>query len=115
MKKTKIEITRNSQWTNKVRGITIIVNGEKIGKIADGETKTFEVDAGEIHLAAKIDWCATKPLVFKATAQEVYRFELGSNLQGAKVFYMAAYYVMFKPSEYLYLKDLELVQSETGK
>jgi hypothetical protein len=110
IKKAKIEITRISQWANKVRGISIIVNGEKIGKIADGETKTFEVDAGEMQLLAKIDWCKTKPLIFMAEAGEMYRFKLGSNLQGAKVFYMAAYYVMFKPSEFLYLKDLELVQ-----
>ena len=110
MSKSIIEIKRVSQWANKIRGIAVFANGQKLGKIGDGETKQFEVSSGDIDLYTQIDWCRTKPIQFRANPGETYRFELGSNLEGHKLFYMSAYYVLFKPSEYLYLKDVDLVQ-----
>ena len=113
MTKSIIEITRASQWANKARSIAVYANSEKLAIIKNGESKTFEIPAGKTELFVKIDWCKTKSIKFEARESETYRFELGSNLEGNKLFYMSAYYLLFKPSEYLYLKDVEFVQENT--
>lgn len=60
----KLIIKRNSEWNNKGRNFRLFVDGEEIGKIANGETREFEVRRGQHTFHAKIDWCQSKKIQF---------------------------------------------------
>ena len=98
-----IEINRTRQYANKARAIAIFVNGKKVGSIKDGETELFNLEEQRNEVFAKIDWCKTKPLEISCKENETVKLELGSSLSGAKML-LAIYYIIFKTSEYLYLK-----------
>ncbi|RYM35409.1 hypothetical protein ERX46_00010 [Brumimicrobium glaciale] len=103
MTKRIVEIKRVKQYANKARAIGIYINNEKVDTIKDGETKSFELDAGENDISTKIDWCKTKPLKIESEENGTIKLELGSNLSGWKLL-LGIYYITFKTSEYLYLK-----------
>ncbi|WP_339875438.1 hypothetical protein [Olleya marilimosa] len=105
MSNSIIEIKRLKQYANKARAIQIYINNKKIDTIKDGETKSFQVDPIQNQVYAKIDWCKTKPLKINTKENTITKLELGSNLSGFKLKF-ALYYVIFKTSEYLYLKKI---------
>lgn len=57
-----IKINRNVELTNKFRSFKIVIDGNVVGKINEGETKSFEVTDGFHKIYAKIDWCRS-PIV----------------------------------------------------
>ncbi|MGM1057466.1 MAG: hypothetical protein ACQEWG_16390 [Bacteroidota bacterium] len=73
---SKIVIKRKSQWANKMRGIGLYLNGEKIGTIDDGETKEFQIEPGLHRLSAKIDWCGSPIEEIKLKQNDVKHVEL---------------------------------------
>lgn len=105
MSNSIIEIKRIKQYANKARAIEIYINNKKIDTIRDGETKSFQVDPIQNEVYAKIDWCKTKPIKINTKENAISKLELGSNLSGFKLLF-AFYYVIFKTSEYLYLKKI---------
>ncbi|MCB0697379.1 MAG: hypothetical protein KDC07_08440 [Chitinophagaceae bacterium] len=52
----ELVINRSSDFINKYKDIKIMVDGNAIGTIADGETKVFTIPAGEHTIRAKMDW-----------------------------------------------------------
>ena len=52
-------INRTSEYINKLRDYGIYVDEQKIGTIADGESKEFTVPAGKHSVYTKIDWCSS--------------------------------------------------------
>lgn len=103
MTKRIIEINRVKQYTNKARAIEIYINNQKVDTIRGGETKSVELNDDENEIYVKIDWCKTKPLKIESIENETIKLELGSNLSGWKLL-LVFYYIIFKTSEYLYLK-----------
>lgn len=57
---SKLIVNRRSEWTNRGRKIGLYLNEEKIGTIKNGETKEFQIEPGNYHLKAKIDWCGSQ-------------------------------------------------------
>jgi len=94
----KIIINRSSEYSNKLRSIGIYLDNKKIGDVADGEFKEFEVEEGEYILRAKIDWCRSNPIDFKINSNETLRF----NLSGRNPF-LALFYITFRKDQYLEL------------
>lgn len=94
----KIIINRSSEFSNKLRSIEIYLNEKKIGDIADGESKEFEVEEGEYRLRAKIDWCRSNFIDLKVNSDETLRF----NLSGRNPF-LALFYITFGKDQYLEL------------
>jgi len=66
----------------------------------NGESLTYDVVQGNHTIAAKIDWCATPPIVFDCQAEA--RFTVRSNLRGLKVLFVLCY--LFMPSKYLVME-----------
>jgi hypothetical protein len=97
----KIIINRSSEYSNNLRSIGIYMNDKKIGDIADGESKEFEVEEGEYRLRAKIDWCRSNPIDVKINHDEILRF----NLSGRNPF-LALYYITFGKDQYLELTPI---------
>ncbi|MGC1471601.1 MAG: hypothetical protein WA775_03325 [Psychroserpens sp.] len=103
MNKREISINRIKQNINRARAIEIYINNKIVGTIRNGETKIFKVDSDITIVYAKIDWCITKPKNINTPENKMIILELGSNLSGWKLL-LAIYYVIFKPSKYLYLR-----------
>lgn len=58
-----IEITRPVTWSDKARAYKLLLDGQEVGRIKEGETLTLETPPGEHRLEARIDWCAAEPLM----------------------------------------------------
>lgn len=84
MKNSNITITRTNQYVNRYRKITIYIDGQLLGKISNGETKTFSVNEGQHNLKAKIDWCTSQPLNIHTSPEITNNIELGSPLKFRK-------------------------------
>jgi len=72
----KLIIKRTSEWNNRMRDIEIYLEEEKIGVIANGEVKAFEIESGEHNLKSKIDWCGSEILTFNLNPNETKTIEL---------------------------------------
>jgi len=59
-----IKIQRTSEYINLMRDYRLFIDGQKIGTIANGKTKEFEITAGQHSIVAKIDWCSSPELTF---------------------------------------------------
>lgn len=104
MERQVIKLTRDSGWTDRIRSYHVVVNGEKVGEIKNGESKNFDIAPGTHEMMIKIDWCSSNLLTFDVKANEDVSFECGSNLKGIKVI-LAFVYVLFMRNKYLWLKQ----------
>ena len=99
-----LKIRRYSAWQDKIRKYKIVLDGNTLGKISDGETLEFQISNGKHELILKIDWCRSQKLTFDKKDDDV-EFECGSNLQGLKIF-LGILYVTLKYNEYISLKQI---------
>jgi hypothetical protein len=72
----QVVITRSSEWNNRRREIGIYVDGEKLGTVANGDTKTFELPSGPHTIKAKIDWCGSREKEFSISDGQKKYFRL---------------------------------------
>jgi hypothetical protein len=99
---TSLVLYRDSGFVDAFRKYAILIDGTKIGSIENGGTKTISLEPGTHTLKLTIDWCSSNVITFDLTTSETARFRCGSNLRGLRVF-CVIFYVLFAPSEYLYL------------
>ena len=59
---SKLIIRRNSEWNNEGRIFWIYIDGEKVEKIADGQTRVFDLEPGKYEVYAKVDWCSSEKM-----------------------------------------------------
>ena len=72
-----ITIQRTSENFNRLRDFRIYIDGEKIGTIADGETKDFIIFSGQHSIVAKIDWCSSPEISFDIKDTDTKTFKVG--------------------------------------
>lgn len=99
-----IRIKRDSGYADRVRAYKIVLDGEVIGKIKNGQTVELDLQPGNHQLHMKIDWCRSNIVDFE-TNGSLIEFECGSNLRGMKLL-LAIVYIIFLPSQYIWLKNL---------
>lgn len=75
---SRITITRRREWNNRFRKVGIYLDGEKIGEIANGETRSFDIHPGLHQLRARIDWCGSRQVEFGITQGERRYFSIES-------------------------------------
>lgn len=83
--------------------IKVVLDGNIIGNIKNGEEKEFDIPEGNHDLFLKIDWCRSNVISLKNNGS-IVGFECGSNLRGWKVF-LVIIYIIFLPNKYLWLKN----------
>ena len=54
---SRIRLTRTSAYVNRIRKFAVYIDGEKVGKIANGSTEDYEIEPGDHEVVVKIDWC----------------------------------------------------------
>ena len=98
-----LTVRRDSGYADSMRAYKLLLDGAEIGKIASGESKSFEVTPGEHTIQAKIDWCSTTPLSFTAENDEA-AFEIFSKLRGFRI--LGAIIAIFMPRDYIGIKKV---------
>jgi hypothetical protein len=73
-----IILNRTNEYVNRLRDYGVYIDGKKVGTIANGEIKEFNVSAGQHSVVTKIDWCSSYPLTFDISDNEVKNFKVGS-------------------------------------
>ena len=55
---------RSDEWINRMRAIKILVDGQQISEVYNGETRTISLPDGTHTLKARIDWCGSRERTF---------------------------------------------------
>ncbi len=69
-------IERTSEYLNRLRNYGVYIDGEKVGTIANGETKEFTVSQGTHTIVTKIDWCSSTTIQFSISDDETKAFKV---------------------------------------
>lgn len=77
-----IKIQRTSEYINLLRDYRLFIDGQKIGTIANGKTKEFEITSGQHSIVAKIDWCSSPELTFDLSDTDTKTVLIGGFKNG---------------------------------
>lgn len=100
----KLKIHRTPSFSTALRRVTIYVDNEEIGKVADQEMKVFEITPGPHEIRAELDWLKSKPIHIVITGEHDERQLL---LNSAKNPMFAWYNMTIGRNHYLELKELK--------
>lgn len=106
----KIRIKRSNEWINGTRQFCVYLDDQKVGTISKGETKDFDIPAGQYKVRAKIDWLGSNYLLCQVSENELKTLTVSNFKYGN--YFIFGYVLPF--SIYLLLKlffetDLNLV------
>ncbi|HTQ26475.1 MAG TPA: hypothetical protein VMI35_00030 [Puia sp.] len=65
--KTKIILSRPSQWMNRARSYSVFIDGSEVGKIRNGSSEEFLVNPGQHEVYCKLAWYSSP--VFALTVE----------------------------------------------
>ena len=54
-----LRLTRKKEFNASLRDYQVFIDNQKIGSIANHETKEFSIAPGRHQIAVKIDWCSS--------------------------------------------------------
>lgn len=72
-----IRIKRTDEYINRMRTYMILIDGQQVGTIANGETKDFTTTAGQHTVTAKIDWCSSPVVLMDMNDHQIESFKVG--------------------------------------
>ncbi len=103
----KINLSRDSGWLDYMVKYCVIINGDIIAKICNGEQKTFSVEPGiiEIQLCYYRFWCSNK-IQYSIHENERLNLKCKCNLRGWKIF-VALFYAIFFPHKWIVLEQVK--------
>lgn len=61
---SKVTIVRGTAYVDRLRAYKVMVDGNEVGRIKNGETQSFPVAAGSHTLQLKIDWASSPDVGF---------------------------------------------------
>ena len=102
-KEMMIKIKRDSGYVDRLRAYKVVVDGNVVGEIKNGQQIELDVSQGKHELFLKIDWCRSNVVEFESDGSSDIEFECGSNLRGLKIL-LSIVYVTFLRSKYIWLK-----------
>lgn len=77
-----IIINRTSEYLNRLRNCDVYIDGKKVDTISNGETKEFNISAGQHSILIKIDWCSSQILLVDINDNETKSFKVGGFKNG---------------------------------
>src|SRR5579864_8594047 len=98
-----LRIKRDSSYADHLRAYSVIVDGNRVGEIKNGETRDFPILPGQHQLRLNIDWCGSNTIDFVASDSDVLEFSSRSNLRGLKLL-AAFWYLLAAPSSWIILE-----------
>lgn len=99
-----IRLKRDSGFADRLRAYKVILDGEEVVKIKNGEHIELNAEPGQHELYLKIDWCESNRIEFELN-EGVIEFECRSNMRGGKFWlpFIELFYITFKRKEYIKL------------
>ena len=76
-----LTIVRESSTVNGTRAYKVVLDGDVVGKVKNGETVEFELPPGQHTLHLKIDWCRSNIIEFN-TVDGNETYTCGGRLEG---------------------------------
>jgi hypothetical protein len=104
MQSSVVKIKRKKNAVDSSRAYEIILDGENVGIIFSTQTISVPVEPGHHSLKMNIDWCSSEEINFSIGSGEEITFECESNIPLQKVL-LAPYYLIFKPNNWILLKQ----------
>jgi hypothetical protein len=99
------KIVRDSGYADLIRFYVIVLDGKRVGKIWDGDTKELTVSPGQHTLSIRIDWCGSETIPFTFEEGSSTIFEVKNNCRGLRVL-SAFWYFIFAHNAYLRLTKI---------
>ncbi len=97
-----IRVKRSTSYPDRIRAYRILVDGQEMVRLNDGQSVELPVISGRHTIVAKIDWCSSPTLNVTIRDGETVNFECGNNLRGLRLF-LGIIYVLFLRDQYLTL------------
>src|SRR4051794_36798961 len=95
-----LRISRDSGYADRIRAYSILLDGEHLCRLRNGETTQLPIAPGQHDIRAKIDWCKTQPIRFAAAAGETVGFRVKSSCRGWRAV-LGLWYVLFDWNSYV--------------
>lgn len=103
-----IVLNRVSTWAHSLRSYDVILDGQKIGTIDNGQTWKLECSPGPHTLALKVDWSKTPEIRILLPAGRDVVFECQSNIYGTSL--PLLFRMIFRP--HISLRKLPAIPGE---
>ncbi len=69
--KTKIIITRKSEWKNRLRAYSVLIDGAVAGSISNGSSEEYAVAPGEHKVQCKLSWYSSEETSISLKQDEI--------------------------------------------
>jgi hypothetical protein len=86
-------------WRDRHRAYTLVLDGQIVGQLRQGESLDTTVAAGKHTVAIKIDWAGSRPYSFSIGEGESVHFVCSPNGSA-----FAAPLALFRPGDYVALR-----------
>ena len=97
-----IRIKRESEFRDRLRAYKVVLDGNVVGEINNGQQLELKVTPGKHRLQLKIDWGWSNIVDFEMNDCDI-EFQCGSNLRGFKIL-LAILYVTIFSNQYIWLR-----------
>ena len=87
-RKTKIILTRKKSMLNRLRGFTVLIDGQKVGSIKNGATEEFPVSYGTHKIECKINWAGSTEYEVNVREGESSYLQVRSGLKFFWILYI---------------------------
>ncbi len=105
--KSRIVLSRSSEWMNRTRSLKVMIDGQQAGTIGNGNTEEFSITPGQHTIACKIDWCSSRNFDVHLAAGETAYLHVRSG--------MKYYWQLVGPLLVVLILNLYFVFSEGGR
>jgi len=95
-----LAIKGDSGYADRARSYQVMLDGNALGRIGNGETKRFTLIPGRHSLRLTIDWCGSNYVEFEIHQGPDLFLQADSGLRGFKVFGTLSE-VIFAPNSYI--------------
>jgi hypothetical protein len=75
----KIVIIRKSEWMNRLKRFSVLINGKEVGTVKTGGTEEFNTEAGQQTIECKVNWYYSNKFIVDAKEGEAVYLQVKSN------------------------------------
>lgn len=86
-----LELRRDSRWLSALRRFDVLLDRQRIGRLARGRKCTYEIAPGDHELVIRIDWVTSEPLHFRIAAGQHVRYVCGHPAPNWLAFLMSTH------------------------
>ena len=79
--KTKLVLTRKSEFVNRARSFKVMIDGQQAGTIRNGGAEEFHLTPGQHQVICKIDWCSSREYSVDIKEGETTYLQVGSAMK----------------------------------